>query len=90
MMKGLRFSAVLTAMLVLSAPSLSAPAFAAFNSGNDLLKYCSAQSGNDRGVCYGYVEGVTDVMGDQDHPAFGYTACLRGLKDVTADRSLTW
>jgi hypothetical protein len=85
MMKGLRFLAVLAATSVLSMPALSA-----FQSGNDLLKYCSAKSNLfDGGLCFGFVEAVADIMGTAQRPVFGFTACFVGdvglseISDVT-------
>jgi Rap1a immunity proteins len=70
-MKGLRFLAVLAATSV-----ATAPAFASFKTGNDLLEYCSPKASSyESAVCLGYIEGIADST-------LGSTICVDELKHL--------
>ena len=82
-----KLSTCLLPVALLAAQTIGAsPAHAgAFVDGNKL--YASCMGNSNRDLCYGFLSGVADSMGDQN-PVFGFRACLQDgvtmgqLKDV--------
>ncbi len=62
--------------VVLTAFFVQPVAAAGFQSGNSLLARCTSKNANNRGFCYGYIAGITDVLAGGRNNINGYRACF--------------
>lgn len=52
----------ITALASLMLVGFSFSANASFDTGNDVLKFCTSQTDFDQGICYGMISGYYDTM----------------------------
>ncbi len=59
-----RYRARIVAAVLVASSLCCRPAFAVFLHGFQLLSYCESADPVERGVCYGFVQGVGDALND--------------------------
>lgn len=52
----------------------SSPAWADFETGNQLHSDCSSELFYEKGICIGYIMAIADVLGSS--PLYGYSTCI--------------
>jgi hypothetical protein len=75
-------TAIVVAGLILSAPSL-----AEFRNGSALLQYCTATIGAEMAFCFGYIDGIADLLLEH-HEVEGFSACITTQPDDSQLRNV--
>ena len=71
---------LISTAIVVAGSILSAPSLAEFRDGSALLQYCTATIGAEMAFCFGYIDGIADLLLEH-HEVEGFGACITAQSD---------